>query len=147
MRQFYLMTVVAALSVAASFVLPGEAKAQYSPQQGYIYRSPNDTLQRPTTSPYLNLLRNNGQSMGLNYYNQVRPQIMTQNNLEQQQAGQQRLDEETNRLQVQQQEDRKLLLNPFTGRGGDPLTGATRQIRTTGHPTAVLNTRGRFLTR
>lgn len=29
---------------------------------------------RPTTSPYLNLLFNNGQNLGLNYYRSVRPE-------------------------------------------------------------------------
>lgn len=37
---------------------------------------------RPTTSPYLNLLRNNGGIPAVNYYGLVRPELQMRNNLQ-----------------------------------------------------------------
>ena len=113
-----------------------------APQQNYYYR-PNVPLQRPTVSPYIGLLRNNRSNMGLNYFSIVRPEIQMRDALGRQQAEQQRLAQET--LQLQQQQQRAF--DPYTQPGGDPITGASRTMPPTGHPTSLMNLQGRFLTR
>jgi hypothetical protein len=61
--KLLLSAALAALAVLA-FMAPGQARAQVT--------SPN-TFQRPTVSPYLNLLRQ-GSPAAINYYGLVRPE-------------------------------------------------------------------------
>jgi len=117
-------------------------RSQPSPSQNFV-RPQSSPLQRPTTSPYLGLLRR-GTSMGLNYYSIVRPEVQMRDALTRQQAEQERLAQETRRLQ---QEQKRMMIDPNTQPGANPITGASRTMRPTGHSTSLMNLQGRFMTR
>jgi hypothetical protein len=112
-----------ALAGALLGLLPGLAHAQFFQPPG-TYVRPYQPV-HPTVSPYLNLNRG-GTNPAINYYGIVRPQMQTQQNLQ----------------QVQQQ----LTAQAAAGPGPDtamPLTtgalGATPLVSTTGHPVSYFN--------
>jgi hypothetical protein len=99
------------------------------PKLGYnpaaqIYRSA--TLNRPTVSPYLNLLRPQGLNQVPNYQSLVRPQVQQERTNQQQAAALQRLDQTIGSLESR----------------GEGTTG----IRPTGHHTTFLGHGGYFNT-
>ena len=122
-----------------TLMLTGEvARAQYRDSRSptargeYFYR-------RPAVSPYLNLLRRDGQGgLGnLNYQTLVRPQLRAQEALRRQQLENRRLQQQTDSLDRRQQ---SLQLDPFSQPAGNQITGASRGIRPTGHTTSRMNT-------
>lgn len=114
-------------------------------QQNFVYRPRPNVLQQPTVSPYIGLLRRGSGTgnIGLNYYSVVRPEIQMRESLNRQQQEQDRLARENQLLQQQQ----RMMIDPATQAGANPLTGASRTIRPTGHSTSLLNLQGRFGTR
>lgn len=122
---------------------PNFVRPQQSQQQNFVYRPQPNNLQQPTTSPYLGLLRR-GSSIGMNYFSLVRPEIQTRDTLTRQQAEQDRLAQQTRQLQ---QEQSRLMIDPRTQPGADPMTGASRTMPPTGHATSLMNLQGRFMTR
>ena len=103
------------LAGCLGFVAVDAAEAQtYSPY--------GDPLQRPTVSPYLNLLRGTSEGALPNYYTLVRPQLQQRAAALQQQAS-------INQLQRQ--------VNSLPRR--DRLSGVSGEIRTTGHTTLFQN--------
>lgn len=60
-------------AVAALVLVPGVANAQLGP---YVPPMTNNPYQRPTISPYLNMVRPGG-NPALNYYGLVRPQMQS----------------------------------------------------------------------
>jgi len=129
----------------ASPVFAQDYLRQAAPQQNFVYRPRPNVLQQPTVSPYIGLLRRGTGTgnMGLNYYSIVRPEIQMRDTLNRQQREQDRLARENQLLQQQQ----RMILDPATQAGANPMTGASRNIRPTGHSTMLLNTQGRFGTR
>ena len=112
-----------ALAAAVPAVLPAAASAQFFQPPGSYVRPYQPS--RPTVSPYLNINRG-GTSPAINYYGIVRPQMQTQQNLQ----------------DMQQQ----LTAQAAVGPGPDtamPLTtgslGATPLVSTTGHPVSYFN--------
>ena len=81
-------------------------------------------ITRPTTSPYLNLLQNNGFSPALNYYRLVRPETELR-----------RYSDSLNRQVTGLRQD--LTSRGLLPDGSHPLSG-------TGHATSFLNTGGFF---
>ncbi len=138
MRKLIALTIVA-FGVSA---LTTEASAQYRDP-----RSPaNQYQQRPTVSPYLDLLRGGG-SAGFNYNTLVRPRLDLQNRLNQGrvQIQNDRRDQEQINQQQQRElmnlqrhgggrpvQERQFIRNPFTLQPADPSTGAALSIRPTG---------------
>lgn len=108
----------AATLIAAAFcgilVMPAAARAQFTP----------DELSRPTTSPYLNLLNNRGNS-GLNYFTQVRPQ------------------QQFRAMGSQLQNEVRGLQSGLT-RATNIDPSGQQVLMQTGHPTTFLNTGGYF---
>ena len=81
----------------------------------------NTAVNRPTVSPYLNLLNQNSAGTS-NYYTLVRPQIQAREEILRQQA-------QINQIQRQVQRGQP---------GGVPVRGS-QEIRGTGHETAFMN--------
>jgi hypothetical protein len=109
-------TACAAAAIVTLLSGPAEAQLGTRPVQG-----PN----RPTTSPYLNLLNSGGNSGGLNFFTQVRPQQQfraNEQNLRQEVAG------------LQQAVDQGIAYDQF----GEAL------LPQSGHPTAFMNQNGYF---
>jgi hypothetical protein len=77
-------------------------------------------FRRPTTSPYLNLLDNNGRGIGFNYYRRVKPEIEFREAYERQYQSIRKLDR-----RLEQQELRLQSLNS--------------QLGTTGHTTSFMS--------
>ena len=114
MKRLFLTVVGVATAVAT--LTPGEAHAQRSVA--------DQVLNRPTVSPYLNLLRGSGNASLPTYYTLVRPQIeQRQENIRQQAAIQ----------QLQTRINQPLRTQAPAG------TGASSAIRGTGHATYFLN--------
>jgi hypothetical protein len=118
------ITSLAALGLATVLV-PGRASAQLAPLPSNFGRPPTNPLGTPVFSPYLNMAR--GGDSALNYYGLVRPQVQTQQSLQQLQQQQ--------TLMEQQQS-----LSPLTtGVGGLSTTGLGGLPLVTGHETAFGN--------
>jgi hypothetical protein len=107
-------TCIATVVFAVAGLLPGLARAQGSlPFSNAI---PN----RPTVSPYLNLLNPTGSGTS-NYFTQVRPQLQAREELVRQQV-------QLNQIQRQVQRGQP---------GGVPVRGS-QEIRGTGHETVFM---------
>jgi len=146
MRHLILLVLPLGMTAAGAADLWGQGFVrQAPPQQNYVYRAQPNVLQQPKVSPYIGLLRrgNGTGNLGLNYFSIVRPEIQMRETLDRQQAEQNRLAQENLLLQQRQQ----MMIDPATQLGANPITGAARTIRPTGHATSRMNLQGRFGTR
>jgi hypothetical protein len=124
-RQPWLLHVPGMASVfALLFALASPAASQPpAAPGGNTFGRPGVT--RPTTSPYLNLLRNNGRgNFALDYHRLVRPEQQWRNY--------------TSRLNQRLNTVERTLSTELLPDGSVP------QVRTTGHPTSFLNTGSYF---
>ncbi|MBX9580358.1 MAG: hypothetical protein K2X87_08630 [Gemmataceae bacterium] len=113
-------TVRLACAAAAVLAAAGAAAAQ-PPIPGGI-----GAIRPPAFSPYLNLMRDDGFSPGLNYFGIVRPQVEARRAL----YG----------LESQVQVNRQAIAGVQSG-----LAGGEYNLPYTGHPSVFLNTGGYFL--
>ena len=123
---------IALLVLGSISLSTSDAFSQYRDNRGSV---PN----RPTVSPYLNLLRRGG-GIGLNYYGLVKPEQRLRDQARRQQQQTRELERNQRRIAEQQRQ----LLNPYSLPPGDRRTGGSALIRPTGHQTTTFNTMGYF---